>query len=249
MLVYLALAAVVAATLVGRAAANRRLRRSSPPGPGPEALGAVLYSERHLVAWGRLASRLGMPLLVLTGGAAAAAAYGAEAAGWTIGGVAAFLAVLGVTLSLSPQPGFDVHQDGVHMGRFGLGRRPRPVGIVMPFSDVVDVELIRGASGCARVRAGMRADAPLRARDQAGNRMRVLGDLYSPGMGSALHVWVRVDRLPEVPVRMLARGFGNVNSLDVYWSGPELLIGVRHPDRLEEVLRGLHGTVPTAGGC
>lgn len=238
-LAYLVLGALAVASLVGRVLAARRFG-PRPGGIEPSSLGRRLYAEGRLLAWPRLAGTVAAAVIVLGGGAALAARAGAGGAAWLLGTLAVVAAVFAATAALSPQPGYQIHEGGVRVGRFGPRGRPQLVDIVAPFAAMVDVEVVRGAAACHELQERMRADAP---RLASGGRMRVLGDLYAPGLGSALHIWLRPAAVPQVPVRAVP-GRGRRTTLSVYWSGPEVLVGVRHPERLAAVLGSLYPDAP-----
>jgi len=161
------------------------------------------------------------------------------------------------------QPGIRVRDDGFSLGHVAHAERhPARPGLTqklgvphfvlsVPISDVVEVRFLHGEERIRAIRDRIRRSAPPRVGANGKPlraRKRVLGLFYAGKLPDALYLRLRPDRVPDVPFLLIADGVGNTSTWQTVWSGPELLIGTKHPAALEEAVRAVVARHEEAGG-
>lgn len=240
----------------GRLGAN--VRQSVPPAP---CAAGLRYSEDGIYRMGRPVRIFGGVFAIATAGLVALLATGEAQATWLPVVVMFFSGMLVVGTLISSKPGIRVSDDGIALGQVAYAERhPRPgwsekMGVAhfvaeLPFDRVVEIRLLHGAA-VTGARDAIRASAPPRpaaGKKPSPGRKRVLGLFYAGGLPDAMYVRIRSDQTVPVPLVMTASGMGSATTFSTTWSGPEFLIGTKHPLELQQAVRDAVRAYELGGG-
>lgn len=162
---------------------------------------------------------------------------------------------------ISSKPGIRVRDGAIVLGHVAYAERhPIPgfsekMGVphfvaTLAFDDILEVRFLRGPQAIA-ARNGIRAGAPPRVtsgRKPSRARKRVLGLFYAGGLPDAMYIRIRPDRTVPIPLVVTPAGVGNTTTFSTTWSGPEFLIGTRHPEALQQAVIDAVNAYQLAGG-
>jgi hypothetical protein len=170
-----------------------------------------------------------------------------------------FSGMLVIGTVISAKPGIRVRDHGITIGqvayterhaRPGFCRKMRVPHFVadLPYDDVVAIRFLRGAE-IITVRDAIRASAPPRAANKPTKaHKQVLGLFYTGHLSDAMYIRIRPDRTPPVPLLATSTGMGSSTTRATTWSGPEFLIGTKHPLELQQAVRDALDFYHLAGG-
>ena len=217
------------------------------------------YSEDGIYRAGRPVGISAGVFAVATVGLVALLLAGDSQTTWLPVVVMFFSGMLVIGTFMSARPGIRVRDDGITIGQVTYTERhPRPgfsekMGVPhfvaeLPFDDVVAIRFLRGAE-IITVRDAIRASAPPRmANKPTKARKQVLGLFYTSGLSDAMYIRIRPDRIPPVPLLATSTGMGSSTTRATTWSGPELLIGTKHPLELQRAVRDALDSYHLGGG-
>lgn len=240
-----------------------RRRGADLPHSVPPAAGAteLRYREDGIYPMGRPARILGGVFALATIGLVALLATGEAQATWLPVVVMFFSGMLLVGTLISSKPGIRVSDDGIALGQVAYAERhPRPglsekMGVPhfvaeLPFDRVLEIRFLHGATA-TNARDAIRASAPphlAAGKKPSRGRKHVLGLFYAGGLPDAMYIRIRPDQTVPVPLVVTASGMGSTNTFNTTWSGPEFLIGTKHPLELQEAVRDAVNAYEVAGG-
>ncbi len=170
-----------------------------------------------------------------------------------------FSGMLVIGTLISAKPGIRVRDDGITIGQVAYTERHARPGfsermgvphfvVELPFDAVVAIRFLRGAE-VVTVRDAIRASAPPRmANKPTKARKQVLGLFSTGGLSGAMYIRIRADRTPPVPLLATSSGMGSSTTRATTWSGPEFLIGTRHPLELQHAVHDALDSYHLAGG-
>ena len=212
-----------------------------------QASDVLRYSEDGIYRAGRAVGISAGVFALATVGLVALLLAGKAETTWLPVVVMFFTGMLVVGTLISAKPGIRVRDDGITVGQVAYTERhTRPgfsekMGVPhfvaeLPFDDVVAIRFLRGAE-IVTVRDAIRASAPPRmAKKPTKARKQVLGLFYTGGLPDAMYIRIRPERTPPVPLLATSSGMGSSTTRATTWSGPEFLIGTKHPGELQQAV-------------
>jgi hypothetical protein len=223
--------------------------------------GARRYSEDGIYRPGRPLGIGGGIFALASGGLVALLVTGESKTTWLPIVVMFFSGMLVVGTLIASKPGIRVSDEAIAVGHVAYAERHRLPGFsermgvphfvaTLSFDEIIEVRFLHGAD-VIKVREAVRASAPLRStagKKPTTGRKQVLGLFYTGGLPDAMYIRIRKDQTVPIPLVMTASGGGSTTTFNTTWSGPEFLIGTKHPIELQHAVRDAVNAYQHAGG-